>query len=384
MSPILANIYMSELDTFIENYKVDFDEGETNRKTGKAYVKARYAYDKRRAELKATENRAETVREFKDAQKKMLQTPRHPAIEPEYKRLQYNRYADDFVIGVIGSKADAEKVKSDIKEFLSDKLKLTLSDEKTKVTHSGEMIRYLGYDFTISRSLDTKRRKDGALTRAWYGKVRLYVPHDKWVGKLREYKAFKIWKDKTKGEVWKTMHRGALMNRPEMDIVSKFNSEIRGIYNFYRLADNVSVLNKFYFIMEGSMLKTFAAKYNTSVNKIRESRTINGVFGVTYHTKAGEKRCEFYHEGFTQNDKPLFGNVDTLPNYLRYDKPNSLAARIKTGKCENCGGRTDDIHMHHVKRLKDLTGKDGFELLMMKMRRKSLALCPDCFNKARG
>jgi hypothetical protein len=89
------------------------------------------------------------------------------------------------------------------------------------------------------------------------------------------------------------------MNRPEMDIVSKFNAEIRGIYNFYRFADNVSVLNKFYFIMEGSMLKTFAAKYNTSVNKIREGRTINGVFGVTYHTKSEEKRCEFYHEGFT-------------------------------------------------------------------------------------
>jgi hypothetical protein len=226
-----------------------------------------------------------------------------------------------------------------------------------------------------------RRRKDGALTRAWYGKVRLYVPHDKWVGKLREYKAFKIWKDKTRGEVWKTMHRGALMNRPEMDIVSKFNSEIRGIYNFYRLADNVSVLNKFYFIMEGSMLKTFAAKYNSSVNEIRKTRTVDGVFGVTYHTKAGEKRCEFYHEGFTQNDKPLFGNVDTLPNYLRYEKPNSLAARIKAGKCENCGGRTDEIHMHHVKRLKDLTGKNEFELLMMKMRRKSLALCPDCFEK---
>jgi hypothetical protein len=274
-------------------------------------------------------------------------------------------------------------VKSDIKEFLSDTLKLTLSDEKTKVTHSGEMIRYLGYDFTVSTSLDTKRRKDGALWRAWYGKVRFYVPHDKWVGKLQEYKAFKIVKDETGKEKWKAMHRGALMNRPEMDIVSKFNSEIRGIYNFYRLADNVSVLNKFYFIMEGSMLKTFAAKYNTSVNKIREERTVDGVFGVKYITKAGEKRCEFYHDGFTQNDKPLFGNVDTLPNYLRYEKPNSLASRIKAGKCENCGGRTDDIHMHHVKMLKDLTGKNEFELLMMKKRRKSLALCPDCFDKTR-
>ena len=51
--------------------------------------------------------------------------------------------------------------------------------------------------------------------------------------------------------------------------------------------------------------------------------------------------------------------------------------------CEMCEGKTNEIHMHHVKRLKDLTGKNEFELLMMKKRRKSLALCPNCFNKTR-
>lgn len=384
MSPILANIYLSELDSFIENYKADFDEGKTNRKRDKAYNKAKYAYQKQKAELNKAENRAEAVRGFKAAQKEYLSTPCYPAIEPEFKRLQYNRYADDFVVGVIGSKSDAEKVKNDIKEFLSDKLKLTLSDEKTNVTHSGEMIRYLGYDFTVSRSMDTKRRKDGALRRCWHGVVVLYVPHEKWVGKLREYKAFKIVKDQTGKEKWKTIHRGALMNRPEIEIISKFNSEIRGIYNFYRLANNVSVLYNFYFIMEGSMLKTFAAKFSTTSNKIREERTFNGIFGVTYYNKAGKQRCEFYHDGFKKNDTPLLGDVDLLPNYKRYDKPNSLASRLKAGICENCNGKTDEIHMHHVKSLKALTGKDEFERLMMKKHRKSLALCPDCFERTRG
>lgn len=44
-------------------------------------------------------------------------------------------YADDFLVGVIGSKADAERIKSDISRFLSDKLKLTMPAEKTLVTH---------------------------------------------------------------------------------------------------------------------------------------------------------------------------------------------------------------------------------------------------------
>jgi len=382
LSPILANIYLSELDTFIETYKTDFDLG-GKRQASSSYAKIRYKCRTLRLKMGHSEERPNAVKAFKLAQKELLETPCYPIIDPEYKRLQYNRYADDFVVGVIGSKADAEKVKEDIKVFLRDKLKLILSEEKTKVTHSGEMIRYLGYDFTVSRSKDTKRNKNGVLQRQWYGVVRLYVPYDKWFGKLQEYKALKIVKDETEKEKWKPLHRGSLMNRPEIEIISKYNSEIRGIYNYYRLATNVSVLNDFAFIMEGSMLKTFAAKYNTSVKKILISHTKNGVFGVDYHSKAGKQRYEFYHDGFTKKDIPLLEDVDLPPNYKRYNKPNSLAIRLKAGVCEMCGGKTDEIHMYHVKRLKDLTDKNEFELLMMKKRRKSLALCPDCFDKTR-
>ena len=381
MSPILANIYLSELDDFIEQYKIDFDVGEGKRKRESEYLHNQYKCNRSKSKINQSEDRDEAVKAFKLAQKEYLKTLAYPAIDLEYKRLQYNRYADDFVIGVIGSKADAEKVKCDIKEFLRNKLKLTLSDEKTKVTHSGEMVRYLGYDFTISRDQSVKRDKNGVLKRCWYGVVRLYLPKDKWVGKLHEYKAFKIVKDKAGKETWKPLHRGALMNRPEIEIISKYNSEIRGIYNYFRLADNVSVLDDFAYIMESSMLKTFAAKYNSSINEILSSHRKNGVFGVDYYNKAGKQRCEFYHGGFKKKDEPLFGDVDLPPNYKRYDRPNSLAARLKAGTCEMCGAKTNDIHMHHVKRLKDLTGKTEFELRMMEKRRKSLALCPDCFAK---
>jgi len=122
---------------------------------------------------------------------------------PNYKRLKYNRYADDFVIGVIGPKEDAEKIKMDIGKFLSEQLKLTLSVEKTKVTHSSELIRYLGYDFTVRRCKAAKRDKNGILRRHLNYKVALYVPHDKWVGKLWEYRAMKIAKDSDGQERWK-------------------------------------------------------------------------------------------------------------------------------------------------------------------------------------
>ena len=384
VSPILANIYLSELDVFMENYKTEFDTSDKRRKASKEYTAARYRYDKCKERLSACDDRKTAVNEFKKAQKAKLETVCYPAIDPSFRRIQYNRYADDFVVGIIGARADAEKVKEDIKVFLSDTLKLTLSDEKTKVSHSGDLIRYLGYDFTVSRSKDAKRNESGTLQRYWYGRVKLYVPKEKWIGKLRQYKAFTIVKDADGKERWKPTHRGSLVNREEVEIVSKFNSEIRGIYNFYRLADNVSVLHDFYFIMEGSMLKTFAAKYNSSTKKMRAKYTRDGVFGVDYYNRAGKQRCEFYHDGFERKKVALLLDIDILPEYKRYDKPNSLAARLKAGVCEKCGMKTNEIHMHHVKRLKDLTGKTEFERLMMEKRRKSLALCPNCYNSVKS
>jgi group II intron reverse transcriptase/maturase len=383
-SPILANIYLSELDTFIESYKVDFDTDKKSRTPSKEYGAADRRYKKCKERLTDAENRQQAVTEFKQAQKAKLEIPYYPVIDPNFKRVQYNRYADDFVVGAIGSKEDAEKVKQDIAAFLREKLKLTLSEEKTKVSHSGRMIRYLGYDFTVSRSKDVKRDGNGVLRRHWYGCVKLYVPHAKWFGKLQQYNAFKIVKDKDGKERWKTLHRGALQNRPDLDIITKYNSEIRGIYNFYRLADNATVLKNFHYIMEVSMYKTFAAKYRTTVKKIRAKYTRNGVFGVDYVNRSGQQRSEFYHDGFKKQDGAWLGNVDVLPEYRRYDRPNTLAARLKAGVCEACGAKTHEIHMHHVKRLKDLTGKTEFELLMMKKRRKSLALCPECFNRTKS
>lgn len=387
MSPILANIYLSELDTFIEQYKSDFwvDNGRS-RNPSKEYVALQGKVSAKLRDYQRTHpsNDADTkkaaLQAYKNMRREKLDTPYYPAIDPDFKRIQYNRYADDFVIGVIGSKNDAEKIKADVKQFLQDSLKLTLSEEKTKITHSDELVRYLGYDFTVSRSRDVKRNEKGALQRYWYGAVKLYVPHDKWVSKLQEYKAIKISKDKDGSERWKAVHRGKLVNIKDIDIISQYNAEIRGIYNYYHLADNVSVLGKFEYIMKLSMLRTFGAKYKTTVNKIRATHECNGIFGVDYETKAGRKRCEFYHDGFTKQKDTAPNSVDTLPQYRKYSGVNSLAVRLLSGKCELCNEKTDDVRMHHIKALKDLTGAKEWEKLMMKRRRKTLALCPDCYS----
>lgn len=390
MSPILANIYLSELDNFMEQYKVKFDVGGKDRRETKEYSRINGTHERLRKKyrrLKDTlpvEERKALAKQLRSVQLQKLQTPLYPVKDDAYKRLQYNRYADDFVVGIIGSKEDAEKVRSDIKLFLQDSLKLTLSEEKTKITHSAEKIRYLGYDISVLRDMSFTRTANGQLQRLWYGRVKLTMPHEKWFNKLLEYKTIRILKDENGRERWRTLHRGNLTSRPDIEIISRFNSEIRGIYNFYRMAQNVSTLDKFYNIMKSSMLKTFANKYRTTVNKIKKAYIKDGIFGVDYQSKEGEKRCELYHDGFTRKKDDMLAYVDILPQYKKYDKPNSLAGRLNSKTCELCGDKSEHLIMHHVKRLKDLSESIPSEKLMMEKRRKSLAICSECFKKVQA
>jgi group II intron reverse transcriptase/maturase len=389
MSPILANIYLSELDTFLEQYRANFRVGgDERRELSREYKDAVNAVGRAEREmerLKAGENaegRKLAVAALKAAQQTRRDTPCHNAIDPDFKCMQFNRYADDFVIGINGSKADAEQIKADVKAFLQEKLKLTLSEEKTKITHSGELIRYLGYDFSISRRTDSKRDKRGAIRRCWYGAVNLYVPRDKWESKLREYQALRISKGADGSEQWIAAHRGKLINKEDIEIISKYNQEIRGLYNYYRLAGNATVLNGFAYIMKVSMERTFAAKYKSSVSKMRAIYQRDGIWGVDYITKSGSKRCEFYNGGFRKNSVLYDSSVDWLPQRRAYGSRNTFAYRLRSDNCELCGNETADMRMHHIKALKDLTGKNSAEKLMMKKRRKSLALCPKCYETA--
>ena len=383
VSPILANIYLNELDKFMGKMKKSFDKGDTrNRKVHKDHDKVRWAYRKAQKNLE-TERTEANLTTFKEARKVMLSTPHLDEMDKSYKRLQYNRYADDFLISITGSKQDAENIKEQVRIFLKDKLNLTMSEEKTHVTHSSEKVRYLGYDIRISRSQDTKRTKKG-LQRVWYGKVQLYMPKEKWIAKLHEYGAFKIKKDENGKENWKPLHRGALMPLDDVAIISKYNSEIRGLYNYYRLAINVCNLGKFHSIMRCSCLKTLAAKYNSSVMKMyKKYRSEKGDLGADYKTKSGTKRCEFYNEGFRRNKNIAPEFVDIMPKYRGRIKPNSLAGRLKSGKCEMCGASPVKVYMHHVQRLKDLNADNEFDGLMLQKRRKSLALCPKCYEEAK-
>ncbi len=389
ISPILSNIYLSELDAFIEEYKTRFDVRNTYwRKRSLAYNQAIYRVDKYRKETRKLWNnfnayeKKQRIKTQRALSQELRQTPAHNVFDETLKSIQYIRYADDFIIGVIGSKLDAETIKKEIKQFLYEKLKLKMSDSKTKITHSSKAARFLGYDITVSREQVFTKRKDGVIQRSNAYTVKLLVPREKWINKLLEYKAIKIVRTNEGEERFKALHRGKLINKCDIDILSAYNQEIRGLRNYYRIANNASRIGRFANLMYYSMLKTFANKYKTKVSKIKKKYLVNKVFKVEYQTKSGKKTAEFYHSGF-ERERIAIKNADVslLPQYVKLEKRNSFSHRIKMGTCELCNKRSIELIFHQVKKLKELKGEKTWECAMIQKRRKTLVMCPDCFSQ---
>ena len=384
-SPILANIYLNELDKFMQELKEKFDVGDCNRR------KVSYEYESVRGRAKrlkkkyakdwnevSEEERNRRAKEIRDLRAMYTKLPRYEARDTNFKKIQYTRYCDDFLIGVIGSKEDAEAIKAEVKKFLAEELNLTLSDEKTKITHTSECADFLGYKITVSRNEGIKRRKDEVKTRPFSGVVKLYVPKENWIKKLLEYEAIKIVTGENGNERWKAMHSGKVLNKSDIEILSDYNAKVRGLFNYYCIADNAYVIGKFGRAMKYSMMKTFAFKYKTKVSKIKKKYVKNGDFTVSYETKQGTKTSVFFNQGYGKREESIAGQVEILPQYKRYDKPNSLARKLKTKTCELCGGYCTDLEIHQVKKLKNLKGNSEWESLMRKRRRKTLAVCPKC------
>ena len=254
-----------------------------------------------------------------------------------------------------------------------------MSDTKTKVTHTGDRARFLGYDITVSRVQTLKKASNGKVQRCQTGVVKLYVPREKWVGKLIEYKAMKIKINENGKERFVALHRGKLVNQSDIEILARYNAEVRGLYNYYAIANDSFKIGRFANLMKYSMYKTFACKYKTNVHEIKRRYCVGGLFTIAYDTRAGRKTTTFYRDGFKRKESATkFDNVSELPQFSKYAKTNTLKQRVERHTCELCGKDCRNLEIHQVKKLKDLKGNAEWVLLMRKRRRKTLVVCPEC------
>lgn len=382
ISPILANIYLDKLDKYMKQYADNFNTGK------KRAVMPEYWRVSGKIRWKTLKLRKTTDVERREKILVELQTLRHQQLtivpsdpmDTSFKRLRYERYADDFLIGVIGSKEDCRLIKQDIKAFLTQQLHLELSDEKTLITNAKSPAKFLGYEITVRQNSTPSKKKNGNVSRSRNGVVVLKIPENVIRDKLLDYKALELTTHNGR-EIWNPRSRDYLITQEDAEILLRYNAEIRGLYNYYALALNSGILNNFKFVMQYSMFKTLANKHKCSKKKIITRMRMGKDFGVKVKTENGKERVLlFYNEGFKRK-RISYEDCDRLPNGAVYYSRTKLTDRLAAQKCEICGIEGVPLEMHHIRKLKDLKGKKHWEVIMIARKRKTIAVCEGCHRK---
>lgn len=377
VSPLLANIYLHELDKFMLDMSKRFAKPKERAFTP-AYRQAMSKVNAIKWRLKNAKDSVEAKRFLEELHVARAIMVKLPSKSQTDKKIVYTRYADDFLIGVNGSKEECVAIKAAIKDFLSENLHLELSEEKTLITHTAQHARFLGYDVSVRRTDKLKKDKAGRVMRTLNNSVELNIP---FTDKVERFVLDKQVAMVEQGNL-KPICRRKLIRLSDLEILSVYNAELRGICNYYGLASNYTRISYFAYLMEYSCLKTLASKHQSTTSKIRKKlKDGHGSWCVTYTTKRGLQRT--YFAKYQDCRSPAFV-VDRIPELsLRYwHTSNSLESRLKAKQCEYCG-TTDSKHyeIHHVNKLKNLQGKAMWEQLMIARRRKTLVLCRECHHK---
>ena len=368
ISPILSNLVLDRLDRFVEQTLIPaYTRGE-RRKTYPPYVALTTAASaaRRSGDLDAARRYSQQAQTL----------PSRDPNDPDFRRLRYLRYADDFLLGFTGSKAEAETIKAQLAAFLRDELKLELNQEKTLITHARtQKARFLGYEV---HTLHADDKHDHRGQRCINGAIGLRVPAKVIQTHCAKYMC--------RG---KPIHLMQRTHDSAYSIVAQYQTEYVGVVQYYRLAYNLHQLSQLKWMMETSLTKTLAKKFKTTRSKIyrRYKATHENQFGTYKVIEVVEERGE--------GKKPLtarFGGVplrwnkwvtiNDTPTEPVWSRRSELLERLLAQECELCGS-TDNIEVHHIRKLADLqrkgqADKPQWVKVMASRRRKSLVVCLKC------
>jgi len=360
-SPILNNIYLHELDLFMSDLCNAFKKGKSRRKNP-AYRKISYLMEKETDPIA-----------IKNLRRKRWKLDSKDPFDPNFKRLHYVRYVDDFVVGVVGSRKEAVEIQEKIRVFLLDNLKLNLSSVKTLITHfSKDFIFFLG---TLIKGTWEKYKRIQAVSKAGVtrkfkltSRVVLHAP----IKQIFERAADNGFFRKRFGKFVPT-NLGRLINLDHSDILRYYNTVIRGVLNYYSFANNRKSLGSFVHGLKLSCARTFALKF-----KLRHASKAYRKFG-------GRLKCPYSEvELFipsTFKAIKVFAISVPLPDDALFRKWNNKLTRSNLYKaCIICGSASD-VEMDHVRKIRDLKRKaagkkmDWFTMQMAAINRKQIPLC---------
>lgn len=364
-SPILNNVYLHELDLYMDGLINLFHLGK-RRKKNPEYRRFQYLMEKAKGDSS----------EIKSLRKQRRKVNSKDPFDRDFKRLCYVRYVDDFVVGVIGSREDTVELEEKIRMFLKNELKLTLSSEKTLITHfSKQYITFLGTlikgTWEREKKLATVKRKGVTRKEKVTSRTVLKAPI-----KLLFEKATLNGFFKKRNNEFVPTYVGRCINLDHEDILRYYNSVIRGILNYYSFANNHKSLGSLIHGLKFSCARTLALKY-----KLRHVSKVFRKFGTNLK-KSRESEIELYIPKTFKPLKKFKINVVEPDSVIFSNWNNKLTKSNLFKQCVICGS-TKHIEMHHIRKVRDLKSKlrkkntDFFSLQMAAINRKQVPLCAE-------
>lgn len=371
ISPILCNIYLDKLDKWIENLIASFDTGKRRRQNPQytRLTRGNSSLDPEARRQKMRFIHENSIRQF---------IPN----DPGFKRLRYVRYADDILLGVIGSKADCTALREKLAIFLQQQLRLTLSLEKTKITHAiTDRALFLGTEIRMTPYNKKAIRKvqKGNDTRISIISTRpqFLAPIDTIVSKLSNKKFCRRGLRGHPTRVGKFIHL-------ELDvIIQQYLWVARGLLNYYSFVDNYARLRaRVLYILLYSCALTFASKL-----KLGTLKKVFKKFGsqLKVQDKSGKVVASFDCSKFAKSS-PGFAKSQPSNPFAVIDRVAAATQRtrkIMSSECSICGS-VHKLEMHHIKHLRKAgTAVKGNSLLslMVRMNRKQIPLCYECHQR---
>jgi len=321
--------------------------------------------------------------EFREVAKEIRRTPSRMVNDPDYIRMKYLRYADDWVVGICGSQALAEDIKREIKTFLGGKLKLTLSEEKTHITNArteeafflGTTLK-IGYGGEAKVKLQTTRLGYTFKRRTTGWQTVMNAPLSRLVKRLSDRGFCSKEGEPIPKTAWSQLDAD--------QIIQLYSSVNRGIQNYYRFADNWRQLPRIQYLLEYSLAKTLALKYKISVPKV--FKRLGKGFTIVLKGKGGkeDRKVSFYLNRDWTKKRDAFqsgklADIDLVRTWTR------MRTRSKLGMpCCTCGETAGQTVMHHVRHVRKLSHKreaTGFNRILRAINRKQIPVCTVCHGK---
>jgi group II intron reverse transcriptase/maturase len=369
ISPVLSNIYLDRLDQFVEKVLLPAHNHGDRRKPHPPYMALLDAA--RRLEDKKDHEQAKLLRQ------QAQQMPSRDPHDPDFRRLWYVRYADDFLLSFSGPWEEAKEIKDKLGTFLQGNLKLELSREKTLITHARtEAARFLGYEIV---TLDADDKHDHRGQRCINGVPGLKVPVGVIKAKCSQYM-----------QRGKPTQLAARLQDTDFSIISQYQAEYRGLVQYYLLAFNVHRLWRLHWVMETSLVKTLADKFRTPVSQIyrkyrRTMPTANGTQKVLVVVidRGKEKKPLVAMFGGIKLRWQKHATLEDQPKMVYSSLRSEIVQRLLAQKCELCESKEGPFQVHHIRKLADLDrpGQGEKPLWVKRMasrRRKTLVVCQRC------